>query len=356
MKYGMSLSALLALAFAVPSFGSGSAWIPTERFTASAVTSIAVTPAGTSFVIALTEGDGTFRSSDQGDRWTLTQPSVDGAGPFVVKAFDPRAPRTLYAVGALGQIDSLFKSTLAGRSWMRLPLLNTDPNCSMELGDTCVVNMNAFAVDPQNPDTVYVGGFYSLPVLPRSAWFLSRSDDGGETWTSLVNPPELAALAIDREHPTEFYGLTCSGLLRSFDAGASWHRAGAGLPQLLCDGSSNPMLVLDPERPEFLYVGTRGSGVYMSYNGGRTFHPMNRGLETASIDSLLIDPQNSVKLFVGISQQGVFRWSTQDQRWMPLNTGLPLADFDGVVTLDPQHTSVLYAGSRTQGVFRLAPR
>jgi len=346
-------SLLAGLALAAPSSAAPPRWTPTAAFTTSAITSLAVTPAGPSFVIAFSL-DGIFRSSNLGESWTKVFFSPDG--PFFAQAFDPRFPRTLYSFGNNGQADGLFESTLAGREQRLLPVPFACDGDSI-----CEVDMTAFAVDPRHPDTILVAGSYFFH-FQGGGIFLLRSADAFATSESLALPAPLAALAVAPDRPGVLYGLTCAGFLKSEDAGASWHPAGHGLPASLCSdlsgcpGCARPLLQLDPERPELLYVGTRKNGVYQSSNGGRTFHAMNAGLESASITSLLIDPTNTAKVYAGVATAGVFQWSARQQAWVPLNEGLPVGDFGGVVALDPQHPSVLYAGTGTQGVFRLDSR
>lgn len=319
-------------------------------FTTSAIDSIAVTPAGPSFVIAFSDG-GVFRSSDRGESWVQVFSSPDG--PYFAQAFDPRFPRTLYSFGNNGQADELFVSALAGREQRQLPVP------FMCGGDSiCYVQMSAFAIDPRHPDTVFVAGSYFFHFQGGGIFLLSSSDAFG-TWESHTVPAKLTALAFAPDRPGVLYGLTCAGFLKSEDSAASWHPAGHGLPARLCydlsgcPGCGLPLLRLDPERPEVLYVGAGAHGVFQSSNGGRTFRAMNAGLESAAVASLLVDPTNSGKLYAGVAKQGVFKWSARQQAWIPLNAGLPVQDFGGVAALDPQHPSTLYAGTFTQGVFRL---
>jgi len=236
---------------------------------------------------------------------------------------------------------------LAGRDWSPLPVPYT---CG---GDSiCDVTISAFALDPGNPDTVFVGGSFFFHFVGGGV-FLLRSDDGGQTWQSLTNPPgTVQALVIDPNRPAVFHALTCTGLFTSRDAGATWRKVGRGLPQPLC-GPALPVLALDPEQPSYLYVGTPSHGVFGSSDGGSTFHAMDRGLESAQVATILIDPTSSARLYAGAVARGVFRWSAHLQRWLPLNEGLPSQDFAGVLALDPRDPSILYAGTQTQGVFRL---
>ncbi|MEO8504614.1 MAG: hypothetical protein ABI609_12010 [Acidobacteriota bacterium] len=331
-------------------------WTPTAPFTASRITSIAVTPAGISFVIAFSP-EGVFRSADQGHTWTLVQPAP---GPLKVKAFDPRSPRTLFAVRRVGFSDLLFKSTLAGRQWSQL-LAPLEPRrfCTAR-GDDCFITMDAFAVDPQHSGTALLAGAYLAQTIPTLGLYMLHTDDGFSTWTGLAFPYQVfghnpvTSLAIDPERRNEFYALTCGALFKSVDAGANWQAAGAGLPAELCANPGSSLLSIDRRRPDFVYVGTRGAGVYASLDRGRTFRPLNRGIEKTNIASLLIDPHDSRKLYVGIAGRGVFRWVKSNQAWVPINTGLSTADFEGVLTIDPQHSTVLYAGTRTGAVFRFA--
>jgi photosystem II stability/assembly factor-like uncharacterized protein len=309
--------------------------------------SVGVAPVGPATVVALV-GQGVFRSADEGRSWKLVNSGFGGLQPYVINAFDPRHPRTIYGFGSDGQADVLLKSTNGGRDWHGLP---AGFGCG---GDSiCDVSMTGFAIDPETPDTLLVGGSYYFH-FSGGGYFLLRSNDGGDTWHGLTNLKGLQALAIDREQANLVYGLTCEAFFQSYDAGVTWRAAGHGLPKALCPGvSANSTLTLDHQRPGFLYVGTAGQGVFVSANHGRTFHPMNSGLESAKIATLLVDPESSAKLYAGVAGQGVFRWNASQGGWTPLNGGLPVGDFAGVVALDPQHPSILYAGTLSHGVFRL---
>jgi hypothetical protein len=343
---------LAALLLAAAAIAEGPHWTPLTEFTTSFIDSIAVTATDPSFVIAFSN-DGVFRSSDRGESWVEVFHSNDG--PYFAQAFDPRFPRTLYSFGNNGQADGLFVSALAGREQRLLPVPFVCDGDSI-----CDVQMSAFAIDPFHPDTVFVAGSYFFHFQGGGIFLLSSSD-AFATWQSHALPAPLVALAFAPDRPGVVYALTCAGFLKSEDSTASWRPAGHGLPASLCydlsgcPGCGLPVLRLDPERPEILYVGAGTHGVYQSSNGGRTFRPMSAGIGPVAVASLLVDPTDSGKLYAGVAKHGVFKWSTRQQTWIPLNAGLPVQDFGGVVALDPRHPSVLYAGTLTQGVFRLDP-
>ena len=110
-------------------------------------------------------------------------------------------------------------------------------------------------------------------------------------------------------------------MFKSTDSGANWTAASAWLP-------SNPnwmsALVIDPQNPSTLYVGTSGmgsdgscdnpcsgfnDGVFKSTDAGATWTPLNSGLTTKHVFSLAIDPQHPNRLYAGTMSGGVFALS-----------------------------------------------
>jgi len=310
--------------------------------------SLAAAPTGPDTVYAVT-GAGIFRSVDQGADWTRVNSFLAWPYPLAIQMFDPRQPRTMYGFGTDGQADFIVKSVDGGESWRKLPLPFT---CT---GSICDVGMDGLALDPENPDVVYVAGSYSYH-FGDSGDFLWSSGDGFVTHRKLHPLSDgIGGLFIAPGRNGALYAPACRWLYKSEDTASSWHRAGRGLPQSLCSnvGWGAQTLAIDPRDPQRLYFGTGGQGVFVSSDGGATFRAMNRGLESAQVVSVLIDPKNPANLYASVATKGVFRWNAQPRRWTPLNEGLPLPSFQGFLALDPQNPSILYAGTSDQGVFRL---
>ncbi|HBL27765.1 MAG TPA: hypothetical protein DD490_13085 [Acidobacteria bacterium] len=324
-----------------------------EGLAANEVASLATGPAVPTFLVAKADS-GFFRSTDQGRTWLRVYSEVSWEQPWEIEAIDPRHPWSLYGFGESGHSytsSGLFRSTTGGRRWRELPV-----SYSYAPGSHSSSWMTAFALDPQNPDVLYVGGGYFFHYQGPGD-FLVRSDDGFATETDLTPLHGLQALTIAPGEDGAFYGLTCKRLYQSHDRATTWQRVGRGLPaRKLCPKgrwwSLRNALVIDPGDPKRLYVGTVGEGVYVSEDGGATFRAMNRGLETAQVVTVLIDPTDSTKLYAGTRDHGVYRWSAQWKRWFPLNNGLPKHQYRGLLAIDPNDPAVLYAGT-AGGVFRI---
>jgi photosystem II stability/assembly factor-like uncharacterized protein len=331
------------------STNGGASWAAASQGIAALnVSSLAAAPAGPANLVAVA-GDGVFRSPDQGGTWRRVHSIFNGPQPDRIEAFDPRNPQTIYGVGFDGQADFLVESTNGGTDWHVLPVGYA---CG---GDSiCDVQMPAFAIDSQHPENLYLGVMAFFHFQGPSEHLL-HSSDGGKTWKEMTPLHNLQALATDPKQGKTLYGLTCKGLFKSENTGSNWSRLGSGLPpQSLCTPNvlGRQRLAIDPRKPQSLYVGTAGQGVFRSTDGGVTFRAFNQGFTKADVTTVLVDPVTE-NLYAVARGKGVWRWAAASRRWTPLNDGLPVWDFAGVLALDPQDPSILYAGTQMHGVYRL---
>lgn len=329
------------------SVDNGATWsLSNQGIVAQGASAVAVAPTGPPAVFAVA-WSGLFRSADQGATWARLHSAFDDPQPYVITAFDPRRPRTIYGIGTDGQAAYPVASTNGGRQWTKLPI---PYNCNGG-SSVCGVSLSTVALDRDN--ALLVGGSYFFRFQGTGS-FLLRSEDGGRTWEELTPVSGISSLVLDPRRRDTYHAVSCAGLFRSLDAGTTWQKTGHGLPAFLCTSDvGGPTLVIDPQDPRRFYVSTLNRGVFASSDGGATFHAMNRGLENAPVATLLIDPTDSTKLYAGVLRRGVFQWNAEQRKWTPLNRGLPLANFEGAIALDPRNPSILYAASPTQGVFRL---
>jgi hypothetical protein len=161
---------------------------------------------------------------------------------------------------------------------------------------------------PTEPNRLYAS--------QSSSWFgqvIQRSDDGGKTWTPVGNkfeyegPPGTHLWYDGTPRPFEFTrvwhlepsltdpdtvyaGIQDAALYRSVDGGQMWQEL-AGLRQHESAGSWQPgaggmclhTVLLDPSRPQRIFVAISAAGVFRTDDAGKTWRPMNRGLRSEGI-------------------------------------------------------------------------
>ncbi|HSS51869.1 MAG TPA: sialidase family protein, partial [Thermoanaerobaculia bacterium] len=179
---------------------------------------------------ALTEA-GVWRSPSSGS-WRSIQTGLDGR-PHAF-AFAPGRPGRLYAtVSELDGTTSVRRSDDFGDHWsvvFRLPF------------DTSYV-LQDLQVDPFAPDTVYW----------LSDSFLSRSDDGGRTWTDIQY---ANSFVLSPDQPGTVYAIAGGGFSTSVDGGKTWSE-----PTLI-EGQFSVQGMVATRSPRSLYIWARDPGPF----------------------------------------------------------------------------------------------
>jgi photosystem II stability/assembly factor-like uncharacterized protein len=161
---------------------------------------------------------------------------------------------------------------------------------------------------PVDPDRLYAS--------QTSSWFgqvIQRSDDGGKTWAAAGNEftydgvPGTHQWYDGTPHPWEFArvwhlepsltdpdlvyaGVEDAALFRSTDGGGSWHEL-SGLRGHQTGSAWQPgaggmclhTILLDPTKPERMFVAISAAGAFRSDDAGVTWRPINRGLQSSGI-------------------------------------------------------------------------
>lgn len=184
--------------------------------------------------------------------WTVTDSatgaSLNISGPMVI---DPSDPSILYAAAStnLGT-GGIYTSTDRGATWT---------NTTAAIKSKPFVY--ALAVDPQNPETVYVNTWDSV----------LKSTDGGAWWTTVFADDPGLSLAVAPSSPSTLYIPTMPGLARSDDGGASWtDMTATGLWSERTGDEPYSRLLVASDSPETL-LAFSGSEIYRSSDGGQSW-------------------------------------------------------------------------------------
>lgn len=260
------------------------------------ITTIAMHPTDENIVYAGSANGGLWKSTDYCQSWfsIFDHQNTTSIGAI---AIDPLHPDTIYC--GTGEANSLrsyypgtgvYKSTDGGQSWV-----------SVGLEDS--YSIGRIAVDPSNPNVVYVAAVGSLrkPTPERGIY---KTTDGGVSWMQSlfvadsvgaidvavdpVSPSRVFAAMWERTRREDYikYGGALSALYLSTDGGNTWNVVGGGFP------SNEPALgriSLDIARsdPNIIYALTAyasGSsrGLYRSTDGGTTWVLINSTVASSS--------------------------------------------------------------------------
>jgi photosystem II stability/assembly factor-like uncharacterized protein len=223
------------------------------------------------------------------ERWQWTFPII----------FSPVDPRTLYTSS-----QRLWRSTDGGSNWTALSgdLTRADPATLQRTGGPITGDMNGpevyatiFAVAPGRTDVniIWTGSDDGLVHVTR---------DGGANWTN-VTPPDMpdfgrvSLIDASAHDPATAYVSVRRPLLDDFapyifrtrDFGRTWTRIVNGIRG---DAYVNAVRE-DPTRPGMLYAGTN-HGVYLSYDDGEHWQPLNPALPDLPIVSMVVEANELV--------------------------------------------------------------
>jgi photosystem II stability/assembly factor-like uncharacterized protein len=309
----------------VKSVDGGASLQPADSgLTAPGVESIAVDPASSSTLFAVTSESNLFRSRDGGVSWGLRVQTATGA-----IALDPRHPAIVYA----GVEGGILKSDDGGDTWKSLA------------GAPCVLPQ-AIVIDPADTSNLYLVAKGDRSCATRAGIF--RSSDGGRTFSALsgLGGP-VSQLAVDLADTAILYALSSGTLLRSADQGATWKPAASGLA-----GAAPFQLAASPAAPGNLYLSTGDGRVFRSTDRARHWQLQSAGPVRGSALFLAADPVRSGVLYA-FGGHAFFRSLDGGATWSFLGAGLGQAQLSGALAIAPQEPGVLYAGTSDLGLWRL---
>ena len=274
-----------------------------------------------------------YRSTDSRGHWNSQVIGTPDMGVNVM-AIDPLTPNTMYAGMRLASASGVYKTTDGGNTWAALNTGLTNVFCG------------ALAINPTTPTTLYASLSANDNGTLNSG--LYKSTDGGNSWAILtngLNGVNINALAIDPSSPNTVYaGSTSVGVYKSTNGGASWVNSSSGL---IFGG--NGSIAIDPVTPQTVYLAT-GGGVFKSTNGGGSWVQMNTGLTTTIVHTLNITPNSTI--YAGTSGGGVFKSTNGGASWTL--QGSQTVSFINSIVVDPATPTTVYAGGlfSNGGVFK----
>jgi photosystem II stability/assembly factor-like uncharacterized protein len=338
-----STGSVYALHFGVGIFKStngGGSWRAINFGLAdTAVSSLAIAPQDPRILYAGTLSGGVFKSIDGGESWGTTGLTNNDVIALMTNnsinalAIDPQNPRTVYAATGAG----LYKSIDAGITWMRLAPDYLPP-------------VQLLAIDPRRPGIIYAGegGCCSDGALFKSA-------DGGVHWTEIpaMSGCLMNAMLFPQQRSDTVYAAAgcMTGevinpyIFKSVDGGTSWSTLNLALPEMRLISA----LAINPQNPDTLYVGTPDHGVFKTIDGGVTWQAVDPNLRPPGVNALVIDPQNPNQIYLGTGA-GVLKSTDAGSSWNFDNTGLH-ANGVTALALDPLDSSTLYAAAEGEWLF-----
>ena len=179
---------------------------------------------------------------------------------------------------------------------------------------------------PVDPDRIYAS--------QSSSWFgqvIQRSSDGGKTWEqpASAGEPTTDESGMPRGESNKFVYDTSPATGRPLTT-HQWY-----------DGTQHPwefarVWHLEPslDDPDTVYAGVEDAALFRTTDGGKSWHelPGLRGHESGPqwqpgaggmcLHTILLDPNDRNRIYTAISAAGTFRSDDGGKSWQPINRGL----------------------------------
>ena len=311
----------------------------------------------------------------------LVAPATSAAqAPFDTSAFAAlrwrevgpyRGGRSVAAVGSVQRPHEYWMGTTGGGVFKTTDGgINWQPMTDKHFGGT----IGAIAVDPKNPDIVWVGGGETCirgnTSHGEGVWV---TRDGGRTWTSagLKETEHISSVDVDPRDSDVVYVSALGpvfttnghrGLYKTTDGGKTWSKI------LFVNDSTGAIdFQFDPSNPDVIYVamwqagrspwsmssGGAGSGLHKSTDGGRTWTNLTktaRGLPAGIFGriGIAVSPAKTSRVWALVEHDsgGIYRSDDGGAAWQFVNGERKLrqrAWYYTHIYADPRDTNMVYA-------------
>jgi photosystem II stability/assembly factor-like uncharacterized protein len=268
---------------------------------------------------------GVWKTDNGGMSWTsvFDEQPILNIGSIAIQQNNPSTvwvgtgegnPRNSLNLG-----EGIYRTLDAGKTWQRMGLEKTR-------------NIHRILIDPLHPQTVYAG-VIGNPYAPHPERGVFKTTDGGANWERILYTNDSSGIGdmiMDPANPNKIFaamwqhyrtpwslmsGGRGSGLYMTVDGGRNWKQLGKaeGLP----DGHLGRIgLAISRSRPERVYalVEATKNGLYMSDDGGYHWTLVNSDPQWVTnrpfyFQDIACDPQNENRLWminqmISVSEDG----------------------------------------------------
>jgi len=246
-------------------------------------------------------------------------------------------PDTAYA----GVEDAaLFRTVDGGKTWQELPGLRGHESGPKWQPGAGGMGVHTILLDPTNPGRMFIA---------ISAAGVFRSDDVGETWRPMnrglksqyIPDPNAEVghcvhrIAQHRSRPNVLYMQKHWDVMRSDDAGESWHEISGNLPTDfgfpidVHAHEPNTVYVVPIKSDSEHYPPEGKLRVYRSKTGGNEWEALTDGLPQSDCyvnvlrDAMSVDSLDPCGVYFGTTGGQVYVSSDEGDRWAPIVRDLP---------------------------------
>lgn len=219
-------------------------------------------------------------------------PAVMGGRTTAIDGIN-KDPKTMY-IGTAG--GGVWKTTNGGSQFKSI----FDKHCQ---------SIGALCIDQKDPETVWVGtGESNMRNTVSIGNGIYKTIDGGENWTrmGLEKTEHISKIIV---HPTNsdivyvaspgnlYNNYSERGLFKTTDGGKTWQKI-----FFINDSTGAADIAMDPKNPEIIYCsmwqfrrkpyafssGGPGSGLFKSYDGGKTWKKIHQGFPSGDLGRIVV--------------------------------------------------------------------
>jgi photosystem II stability/assembly factor-like uncharacterized protein len=283
-------------------------------------------------------------------------PAAMGGRIADIKAVREGERLTIYVGSASGGV---WKSVDGGITFK--PIFDKQPSLSI----------GAVAIDPSNPQTVWVGTGESWVRNSVSVGTgVYRSRNGGEDWEAVGLPDSehISRIVVDPKDSNTVYACALGhlwnanmerGVFKTTDGGKTWTKLlyrndSTGCAEMAMDPQDSSVLyaaMWDVRRePHNFRSGGPGSGLFKSTDAGATWHELRKGLPQGDLGriGIAVAASNHARLYAVVEAKNhtaLFRSDDAGESWTEVNNSFNVSGrpfYFARLAIDPKNPDRVY--------------